>query len=379
MRLKIFFLASFVTMATLGIDDAAAVNPTSTKAAFKRRVLLTIFANESKDTQRQFLAESVPAAFSNPLVKAGSFVVLHRPSIDQYLQRLGITARDIYEEQNAARLGRIVGADVVIVGKFVSSKDRVTITARAIDVESRRLSVEDSAVVQTNANMFDEIDRLAMRMSKPMADKLKPLETEPPPPETTLERVEAARAKAGDKEAGALPATTESKDRALKFTLRAGAAFGVWLGDGSGIYPVGFGGILGGEILGLSRFISQKEWLKKFEIGLFAGYLIYPAKNMAFTNLSQIPIHFALGYRFTFAALPRLALTPLVSAGMDFGSFSKNSSGIPYNIFAWSVGGRGEYILSDRWSVALASFLLVEQDQGFNAQWVNFLSVGWRW
>ena len=160
---------------------------------FKRRVVLTLFINESADEKTQYLAESVPAAFSAPLIKTENFIVLNRVSVEKYLVSMGITLADVNDDANAVRLGRMIGADVIVVGKYLTRGDKVSIHAKAIDVQAGRLSVEDNAEIQTNASMFAEITKLAERMSTPMAEKMQPLPEPPPPAELTLERVEVAR------------------------------------------------------------------------------------------------------------------------------------------------------------------------------------------
>jgi TolB-like protein len=181
------------------------MTPTETK--YKRRVLLTIFVNESQDKNREYLGESIPEAFSAPLVKTGNFVVLNRKSVDRYLHTMGITISDLSKEENAVRLGKAAGADVVVVGKFVSVGDSVTIEAKAIDVQAGLLSVQDSEQIKTNTTMFDSINRLAERMSAPMAEKMQPMETPPPPAEVVLdeEQVIAEVKKIEEKKAAEAP------------------------------------------------------------------------------------------------------------------------------------------------------------------------------
>jgi TolB-like protein len=198
--------------------DATLVSP----ATFKRRVLLTIFINENLEERTQYLAESVPAAFSAPLIKTENFIVLNRVSVERYLKSMGIALADVYEDANAVRLGKLIGADVVVVGKFSGSGDTVTIHAKAIDVQAGRLSVEDTADIKTNATMFAEITRLAERMSEPMAEKMQPLPEPPPPAELTLDRVEAAR-EAAQKDEPVAPAEAQSEQPPKEDTVAAAA------------------------------------------------------------------------------------------------------------------------------------------------------------
>lgn len=351
------------------------------KNKYNRRVLLTIFVNEQHDKDRDYLGESIPEAFSAPLVKTGNFIVLNRKSVDRYLRTMGITINDVYKEENAVRLGKAAGADVVVVGKFITGGEFVTIEAKAIDVQAGLLSVQDSEQIKTNTTMFNSINHLAERMSGPMAEKMKPLETPPPPAEVVLteEEVVAEVKKIEEKRAGEKGEPPPRDTQKLSFTIRAGGTVSLSLGYTASVYPLGFGGTVGGEVLGLSSLFFNREWLKDFELGLFCGYLVYPPKHTSYQTLSQIPVHATLGYQFRLPWYNGLTATPLVSAGMDFGKFANVNGSASYRIFAWSAGGRAEYAVSERWSIALTSLVLFEYDQGLNYQWVNFLSMGVRW
>lgn len=344
---------------------------------FKRRVLLTLFINENHDQNTEYLSITIADAFAKPLTKTGNFTVLNRSSIERYMQTMGISIRDIYKTENAVRLGKAVGADVVVVGRYVTAGQKVTIDAKAIDVQAGRISVEDTAEVRTNSLMFDAINELARKMSAPMAEKMKPLEEPPPPAEVVLDeqQIVAEVKKIEEKKAAENPPPAKRK---IIFTARMGGALAVSLGYTRSVYPVGFGGMLGGEVLGLSSLFFKSAWLTKFELGFFSAYLIYTSKHTSYENLSQIPVHASLGYRLEFSRFGGVAVTPMASAGVDFGKFTNVNGTTAYRVFAWSAGGRAEYAITERWSVTLTTLMLFEYDQGLNYQWVNFVSVGVR-
>ena len=381
----IFVLALGVcTLAAEQGGEQQPQSPNSENAAkkFKRRVMLMVFLNESRDANKEYLGVSVADAFSAPLVRTGNFVILNRDSVGRYMKAMSIPHDDVFKVENATRLGKAIGADVVVVGKFSGETDSVLIEARAVDVQAGLVSVEDSQQIKTNASMFIAINRLAERMSGPMAEKMKPLETAPPPAEVVLDEKQVAEEVKKIEEKKELEKPPEDKPSLhckLALTARVGAALGVGLGYTNSVYPIGFGVAVAGEVRGISGLFFKQEWLKNFEFGLLAGYFIYPSKNPSYENLSQIPLHASVGYRFALPWLQGIAVTPLVSAGMNFGKFSNVNGTASYRIFAWSAGGRAEYALTDRWSVALTTLVLFEYDQGLNYQWVNFLSAGVRW
>ncbi|MBV6494551.1 MAG: hypothetical protein LDLANPLL_02584 [Turneriella sp.] len=359
-------------------DEADTVD---THPIYNRRVLLPLFLNEQKNPDAEYLSLSIPETFSKQLYRTGKFVILNRDSVHRHLATMNINQGDLWQDENCVRLGRAIGADVVVVGRFQTEGERATIEAKAIDVRAGRMSVEDREVIPTNTSMFDHIDRLVVRMSGPMAEKMQPLETPPPPAEIVLteEQVVAEVKKIEEKKAAEKGEALPPPAKKFEFTVRAGGTFVVSLGYTKTVYPIGFGAMVGGEILGLTSLFFKQDWLRSFEVGLFSGYLIYPPKHNSYGVLSQIPLHGSVGYRFDFAWFGGVAVTPLFSMGMDFGKFSNINGATAYRIFAWSAGGRAEYAISERWSTALTTCVLFEYDQGLNYQWVNFLSAGVRW
>lgn len=364
-------------------DKSAAATPANaTEGKYKRRVLLTVFINEYEDEERAYLSESIPAAFSAPLTKTGNFVVLNRVSVQRYLQTMGIELSDVYEDENAVRLGRAIGADVVVVGKFESLGNNVEIHAKAIDVQAGRLSVEDSVEIETNALMFNAINQLAKRMSVPMAEKLKPTETPPPPAEVVLTEeqigLEVKKIEEKKHEASALREKVSARP-AFDVVLHAGASGAIGLGYTRGVYPLGLGAFLSADIAGLTRLFFERDWLHQIAAGLMGGFQLYSTKNSSYENLTQIPVHGFLGYRLQIPWVRDLTAMPLVSAGMHFGRFSNINGTAAYRLFGFSAGARAEYTIGERWLLGYAILLLFESDQGLNYALVNVLSVGVRW
>lgn len=199
----------------------------ATEATYQRRVLLTIFINESKDKKLEYLGVSVADAFSTPLTKTGNFVILNRDSVERYMRAMSIPHDDIFSPENATRLGKAIGADVVLVGKFNTTGETVKIEARAIDVQTGLISVEDSEEIKTNASMFASIHRLVERMSGPMAEKMKPLESPPPPAEIVLDEKQVAEEvkKIEEKKAKAVPALNHAANDTRALLLEPGISF----------------------------------------------------------------------------------------------------------------------------------------------------------
>lgn len=209
-----------VTEGAENVVIGSAKQDEQSKKKYKRRVLLIEFINESKSKNTEYLGVSIAEAFSTSLIKTNNFIILNRDFVEYYMKTMNISSDGVHNAENATRLGKAFGADVIVVGKYITKGKSVVIKAKAVDVKVGLVSVEDSEQIRTNASMFNSIDRLATRMSGLMAEKMKPLETPPPPAEVVLteEEVIAEVKKIEEKKAAEEKRTNRETPRETKLT-----------------------------------------------------------------------------------------------------------------------------------------------------------------
>ncbi|MFO1524380.1 MAG: hypothetical protein U1F16_00220 [Turneriella sp.] len=313
-----------------------------TEATYQRRVLLTIFINESKDKKLEYLGVSVADAFSTPLTKTGNFVILNRDSVERYMRAMSIPHDDIFSPENATRLGKAIGADVVLVGKFNTTGETVKIEARAIDVQTGLISVEDAEEIKTNASMFASIHRLVERMSGPMAEKMKPLESPPPPAEIVLDEKQIAEEvkKIEEKKAETKPPDAPAAAQERRLILDTGTSFLQTPGvsgkqiDYDGRYA--FGALNPGFAAGITYQSSIPQWrflapLRRFDFAASLEYARYSAPYEVLSGSGQTLLDgetmrlqvfgaaFSLAHNF---AVWKFTLTPYAGASLDDANFA---------------------------------------------------------
>jgi len=320
--------------------------PLPDKRKFNRRVMLMVFINESHDKDTEYLAISVPDAFATPLTKTGNFVILNRNSVERYMKAMSIPHDDIYKEENATRLGKAIGADVVVVGKFLRQGDSVTVEAMAVDVQAGRVSVQDREEIKTNTTMFNSISKLAERMSGPMAEKMQPLETPPPPAEVVLDekQVEEEVKKIEEKKAVADPAPKIAANDARALFLEPGISFlqapGV---TGKQIAYDGkyaFGQLNPGISVSLVFVSSLPHWsflnfMRAFDYAAALEYARYAAAYEVVSSTGQTLIDSETMRLQTFGGSFSLArafpvwyftLTPYAGFSIDYANFTASDS-----------------------------------------------------
>ncbi len=104
-----FFLFAAPPATTDTVADSTST-VAKTGARYNRRVLLINFVNGSQNDASAYLSQSIPEAFGTTLLKTDQFAVLNSDSVEKYVTIMGIHIRDLYKEENAVRLGKVVGA-----------------------------------------------------------------------------------------------------------------------------------------------------------------------------------------------------------------------------------------------------------------------------
>jgi TolB-like protein len=153
---------------------------------YPRRVLLIDFADQNKNGQTTYLDKSLPEAFGEQLKKTGNFTILNQQSVERYAKTMSISMKDLLDEKNAIRLGKAIGADVVVVGTYDTTGGEISFHVKMVDVHAGKTDHFTGDKVKMDAALFASVDTLAQETSKTMAAKMKPYDTPPPEAEVVL-------------------------------------------------------------------------------------------------------------------------------------------------------------------------------------------------
>ncbi len=93
-------------------------------------------------------------------------IVVDRESIEKILEELSLSSQGLTEAEGRLRLGKLLGAQYLIFGSYMSIGEAIRIDARVIEVE--RGTVEGIA----QEGMLSDRQQLTMALSEKVADKL---------------------------------------------------------------------------------------------------------------------------------------------------------------------------------------------------------------
>jgi len=103
--------------------------------------------------------------FTIAMVDAGVYNIVERGQLDQALKELKFQRGDIFDDSSAAKLGKMVGAEIVIFGTVSYAEDNYFINARGIDVTTGVVVFGKREQTRNKNELFTMTDKLANSIS----------------------------------------------------------------------------------------------------------------------------------------------------------------------------------------------------------------------
>ncbi len=121
------------------------------------RLALAVIPFEGKGEAAKFV-DDVTEKMITRLVNLRRFKVIERSALDKIMKEQKLQASGIVDDRTAVNLGKLTGADAMIVGRvtFISGKGKVS--ARVIDVETgETIAARDAPVVGASTEIVDRV------------------------------------------------------------------------------------------------------------------------------------------------------------------------------------------------------------------------------
>lgn len=136
---------------------AAAMQPEQASAAFKRtKIAVLDFQQQGSRNDSEDMGKIVAEWLITALVKEGRFDVIERRLLEKVLSEQKIGVSGVVDEASASKLGRVLGAKVVITGSVLHYQNILEVNARIIEVESSSIIAAESAK-STSAVTLEEL------------------------------------------------------------------------------------------------------------------------------------------------------------------------------------------------------------------------------
>jgi TolB-like protein len=140
-----------------------AYQPVSKGGAKYRRIAVLDFKETTELLKQKGLGTLISAELVTRFTKEHGMIVVERARINAVLREFELAQRGFVDEEKAPKLGKLVEADVVVLGSVQEAGDRFVIYAQMIDVESGVTLVAEQASVKAEGLITLASDALVLR------------------------------------------------------------------------------------------------------------------------------------------------------------------------------------------------------------------------
>jgi tetratricopeptide (TPR) repeat protein len=106
----------------------------------KERVAFIQFANESADSSLDWLAPSLVDCISRGLGAVKEITAVDYSSTVRALTEMNMLSADLAREENAAKVGKRLGADIVIIGNYKRSDTKIAVTVEILRIAGEKVA-----------------------------------------------------------------------------------------------------------------------------------------------------------------------------------------------------------------------------------------------
>ncbi|MGD8719410.1 MAG: VWA domain-containing protein [Candidatus Zixiibacteriota bacterium] len=120
------------------------------------------FVNESNSTRLDYLETALAKMLITDLKQAGHLTVVTRDNLDDVLAELKLDRSALVDPTNAQKIGKILGADLIVAGSLVSVSGSLRLDAHVIDVATAEIVAASKVEGAGENEALKMVDTLAM-------------------------------------------------------------------------------------------------------------------------------------------------------------------------------------------------------------------------
>jgi len=139
-----------------------------------KKLIFLDFYNEANDKNLQYVANSIGDAVHESIKGKYRYERIAPQQWKKYAAEQKWTEKDFFDVKKIREMGRVLGADGVIYGKYVSKDGNLEIQGAIFSVIDGEIVDEQKGQTPTNAQMFETINQVADNLAKKIKDLFVP-------------------------------------------------------------------------------------------------------------------------------------------------------------------------------------------------------------
>ena len=138
--------------------------------AHAENLTVAVFDFESKDKGITTLGSNIASLITAELSSDPKLEMVEREKLDKILDELGLSLSGIVDENEAAKIGQLAGAKILVIGRAFTVDEELVIVAKVIATETSRVKAE--VVKGPLSGKFTAIaDEIAKKVHKVISEK----------------------------------------------------------------------------------------------------------------------------------------------------------------------------------------------------------------
>ena len=166
-----FVVVSLLLTACGGVPAHRSQNDAMASLDRKPRIAVMDFQVLSSDASFVPLGSDVPQAIIARFVKVGRLVPVERSDLDSALKEIELSETGIIDDNQALRVGKLLGAEWLLLGSITPLGETVKIQCRLLRTETGEIVCADSEIGKTS-KLFDVEVSLASKTEEAIVSAL---------------------------------------------------------------------------------------------------------------------------------------------------------------------------------------------------------------
>jgi len=147
-KILVFFLLMAVVIPALAVNCSG------------KTITVVPFVNSSGNHSLDYLSDAIVNMLTTDLKQSTKITVVTREDLDKILAENNLSRSELADPQNAQKLGKLLGADVIIAGSFISIGNEMRFDSHALDVSTGEV-LSGQKITGNNNDVMAMVDQLS--------------------------------------------------------------------------------------------------------------------------------------------------------------------------------------------------------------------------
>lgn len=177
MRILSFLLATSLFSSTALIPLNLNTSAYAQEQHTPLRVVILPFENLTQKSEDQWLSNSFAESLTMGLLQVKALEVIERSQIKQIMKEQSFSQTDLVDPSSAPKLGKLMGAQIVVIGSYQKVGQQLQANVRLVDTETGQIDPQRFARINGNfEQIFDLQEDLAQKLIQNLNVQAQPQE-----------------------------------------------------------------------------------------------------------------------------------------------------------------------------------------------------------